>query len=90
MTTEVNSNCKPDINTVKIIQRQTNYTEVQIYDKLLEHDNDIEKVILEYNNVRFEVPEKKLTTNQKIFSAIRENMNQIALNHEMRLKTSQK
>ena len=64
-------------NLINIIKRQTDYTEETIIDKLKQHKNNIEDIILEYNGVSENKPEKEITTNQKIFMAIRDNMNEI-------------
>ena len=65
---------------ISIIKRQTDYTEELILEKLTLHENNIENVILEYNGVyQREKNEKNITTNQKIFKAIRENMNEVSL-----------
>jgi len=65
---------------VQQIKRQTDYTEDIIIEKLKIHENNIEKIILEYNDA-CQIPkaEKECTTNQKIFKVIRENMNDIHL-----------
>ena len=62
-----------------LIRRQTDYDEDTINEKLKEHDNNIEKIILEYNGITPDKKkkEKEITTNQKIFKAIRDNMNEI-------------
>lgn len=63
---------------INIIKRQTDYTEDMIIEKLRQHKNNVEDIILEYNGVEAKQPdEKKITTNQKIFKAIRDNMNDI-------------
>ena len=64
---------------INIIKRQTDYNEETIIEKLKQYDNDIEKIILEYNGLNDDNAnqEKEITTNQKIFMAIRENMNEI-------------
>jgi len=67
-------------NLIAIIKRQTDYTEDVIIGKLKEHNNDIEKIILEYNNVDNSVDnfgDNNSSTNQKIFKAIRENFDNI-------------
>lgn len=67
-------------NLIAIIKRQTDYTEDVIIGKLKEHNNDIEKIILEYNNVDNGVDnfgDNNSSTNQKIFKAIRENFDNI-------------
>lgn len=64
---------------INIIKRQTDYTEETIIDKLKQHKNNIENVILEYNCIGVSGNESnnKTTTNQNIFKAIRDNMNEI-------------
>ena len=67
-------------NLIAIIKRQTDYTEDVIIGKLKEYNNDIEKIILEYNNVDNGVDnfsDNNSSTNQKIFKAIRENFDNI-------------
>ena len=60
------------------IKRQTNYSEETILEKLKEHENNVEKIILEYNGIDNSQKCEKITTNQKIFKAIRDNMNEIS------------
>ena len=69
---------------IDLIKRQTDYTEEVIIEKLALHENNIENIILEYNGVNHDNKpvEKHITTNQKIFKAIRNNMNEISLNKE--------
>lgn len=64
---------------INIIKRQTDYNEETIVEKLKQYDNDIEKIILEYNGLNDDNvnQEKEITTNQKIFKAIRDNMNDL-------------
>jgi len=64
---------------INIIKRQTDYNEETIIEKLKQYDNDIEKIILEYNGLNDDNAnqEKEITTNQKIFKAIRDNMNEL-------------
>lgn len=67
-------------NKINIIKRQTDYNEETIIEKLKEYDNDIEKIILEYNGLNYDgdnQEKKEITTNQKIFKAIRDNMNEV-------------
>lgn len=67
-------------NKINIIKRQTDYNEETIIEKLKEYDNDIEKIILEYNGLNYDgdnQEKKEITTNQKIFKAIRDNMNDL-------------
>ena len=63
----------------EIIKRQTNYSDDEIQEKLKLHDNNIEAIILEYvsssrkkgsTNI---TETREISTNQKIFKAIREN-----------------
>lgn len=63
---------------INIIKRQTDYTEEIIIDKLKHHKNNIENIILEYNGVSENKSNNEITTNQKIFKAIRDNMNEIS------------
>ena len=69
---------------ISIIKRQTDYTEETIIEKLAQHENNIETIILEYNGVFTNNQEDKTTTNQKIFKAIRDNMNRINEANELR------
>tara|TARA_Y100000389_G_scaffold99354_1_gene96086 strand:+ start:14577 stop:14801 length:225 start_codon:yes stop_codon:yes gene_type:complete len=65
---------------INIIKRQTDYNEETIIEKLKQYDNDIEKIILEYNGLNYDgdnQEKKEITTNQKIFKAIRDNMNDL-------------
>tara|TARA_Y100000389_G_C17210802_1_gene388387 strand:- start:27 stop:263 length:237 start_codon:yes stop_codon:yes gene_type:complete len=66
---------------IELIKRQTNYSEEIILEKLEKHENNIEAIILEYNGVKPIKDEKEITTNQKIFKAIRENMSEILSNN---------
>ena len=66
---------------INFVKRQTNYSESTILEKLTEHGNNIESIILEYNGVSSNKTNENITTNQKIFKAIRENMNQASLNN---------
>tara|TARA_B110001450_G_C17475447_1_gene421992 strand:- start:544 stop:768 length:225 start_codon:yes stop_codon:yes gene_type:complete len=61
-----------------VIKRQTNYSEETILEKLKEHENNVEKIILEYNGIDNSEKCENITTNQKIFKAIRDNMNEIS------------
>ena len=60
---------------IQIIKRQTNYTMEEILEKLILHDNNIEEIILEYNNVKKDnaPASTNKSTNQKIFQTIRNN-----------------
>ena len=72
---------------ISIIKRQTDYkrqTEETIIEKLAQHENNIETIILEYNGVFTNNQEDKTTTNQKIFKAIRDNLNRINEANELR------
>tara|TARA_Y100000768_G_C23981831_1_gene686290 strand:+ start:2630 stop:2839 length:210 start_codon:yes stop_codon:yes gene_type:complete len=65
-------------NNINIIKRQTEYNDEEIIKKLKEHNNDIEKIILEYNNVNMDDINnekiKNMSNNQKIFKVIRETL----------------
>ena len=63
---------------VSVIKRQTNYSEETILEKLKEHENNVEKIILEYNGIDNSPKCENITTNKKIFKAIRDNMNEIS------------
>jgi hypothetical protein len=63
---------------LSMIKRQTNYSEETILEKLKEHENNVEKIILEYNGIDNSPKCENITTNQKIFKAIRDNMNEIS------------
>ena len=57
-----------------MIKRQTDYDDETIEEKLKIHNNNIVNIILEYNNIeKQEKQESNLSTNQKIFKAIRKN-----------------
>ena len=59
-----------------IVCRQTNYTEEEAKAKLLEHNNDIEKVIREYiEPVPKEI--KSIDVNQQIHKEINQFMNEV-------------
>lgn len=59
---------------VKIVKRQTNYDDDTAMVKLKEFNNDIENVIRDYNGTLQQTKvEPTLSSNQKIFKAIREN-----------------
>lgn len=65
---------------VSMLKRQTDYDEETIIKKLKEYNNDIMKIILEYNNFSEKEKEKKqqqkeISINQGIFKAIRDNFN---------------
>ena len=62
---------------VSMLKRQTDYEEETIVKKLKEYNNDIMKIILEYNNFSEKEKEKKkeISINQGIFKAIRDNFN---------------
>tara|TARA_Y100000389_G_C17044043_1_gene309493 strand:+ start:36 stop:245 length:210 start_codon:yes stop_codon:yes gene_type:complete len=61
--------------SISLIKRQTNYSEETILEKLKKHKNDVEKIILEYNGFDDSITCENITTNQKVFKAIRDNMN---------------
>ena len=61
-----------EIIYINMIRRQTDYSEEVIKEKLKLYDNNIEKIILEYNNVEKKDETANLSTNQKIFKAIRD------------------
>ncbi len=74
----MNKNSKIDqtdnSSLINIIKRQTDYDDKTIEEKLKLHNNNIIEIILEYNNIeKQEKQESNLSTNQKIFKAIREN-----------------
>ena len=74
----MNKNSKIDqtdnSSLINIIKRQTDYDDTTIEEKLKLHNNNIIEIILEYNNIeKQEKQESNLSTNQKIFKAIREN-----------------
>lgn len=60
-------------NNIKIIMRQTNYTEEDVKIKLKQHNNNVLKIIEEYMEYKLEEPKQK-TVNQTIYSEIRELM----------------
>tara|TARA_Y100000389_G_scaffold157666_1_gene158875 strand:+ start:1888 stop:2112 length:225 start_codon:yes stop_codon:yes gene_type:complete len=64
-------------NLINIIKRQTDYSEDVIVNKLKQYNNDVEKIILEYNNVELQNEDDKfkdMSTNQKIFKTIRQKL----------------
>ena len=69
---------EPKKEFISLIKRQTDYSEEIILEKLKEYENDVEKIILDYNGVNNNPENRHITTNQKIFKAIRENMNEIS------------
>jgi hypothetical protein len=68
---------EPKKEFISLIKRQTDYSEEIILEKLKEYENDVEKIILDYNGVNNNSENENITTNQKIFKAIRENMNEL-------------
>jgi len=66
---------------IELIKRQTDYSEEIILEKLEKHENNIEAIILEYNGVNPIKDDKQITTNQKIFKAIRDNMSEMLANN---------
>jgi hypothetical protein len=58
---------------IAIIKRQTDYSEEIIIEKLKIHDNNIEMILKEYLGVQEKNKDDNLSSNQKIFKAIREN-----------------
>lgn len=63
--------------SISIIKRQTDYDEETIIEKLKKYDNNIEKIILDYNNIEPITDDdkfKNMSTNQKIFKTIRDNL----------------
>ena len=64
-------------NLINIIKRQTDYSEDVIVNKLKQYNNDVEKIILEYNNVELQNEDDKfkdMSINQKIFKTIRQKL----------------
>ncbi len=64
-------------NLINIIKRQTDYSEDVIINKLKQYNNDVEKIILEYNNVELQNEDDKfkdMSINQKIFKTIRQKL----------------
>ena len=61
-----------EITYINMIRRQTDYSEEVIKEKLKLYDNNIEKIILEYKNLEKKHETANLSTNQKIFKAIRD------------------
>lgn len=68
---------EPKKEFISIVKRQTDYSEEIILEKLKTYENDVEKIILDYNGVNNNLANINITTNQKIFKAIRDNMNEI-------------
>lgn len=67
------SNTNLNEKNIKLIVSQTNYTNDEAKAKLEIHNDDIVKVIEEYLNIEKTIP-KQTTTNQKIYSEIRNFM----------------
>lgn len=67
-------------DNINIVKRQTNYSNEEIINKLKEHNNDIEKIILEYNNINMDDINnekiKNMSNNQKIFKVIRDKLSE--------------
>lgn len=68
---------EPKKEFISLVKRQTDYSEEIILEKLKAYENDVEKIILDYNGVNNNLANINITTNQKIFKAIRDNMNEI-------------
>ena len=70
---ELNENQK---KIISLLKRQTDYNTETILEKMKLFNNNVEKIILDYNNVDPEQRKKNefssLTTNQKIFKSIRD------------------
>jgi cell fate (sporulation/competence/biofilm development) regulator YlbF (YheA/YmcA/DUF963 family) len=58
---------------IQMIIRQTNYTDEEARDKLIEHNNDSMTVIREYMGIKKE-PNTKKTLNQQIYKEIRKQL----------------
>lgn len=73
---DVNKLSQKQIKLINVLKRQTDYDEETIIQKMKEFNNNIEKIILDYNNVDVEKRKKEefsnLTSNQKIFKSIRD------------------
>ena len=73
---DVNKLNEKEIKLINILKRQTDYDEETIIRKMKEFNNNIEKIILDYNNVDIEKRKNEefsnLTSNQKIFKSIRD------------------
>jgi hypothetical protein len=73
---DINKLTEKQLKSISILKRQTDYDEETIIKKIKEFDNNIEKIILDYNNIDIEKRKKQefsnLTTNQKIFKSIRD------------------
>tara|TARA_Y100001970_G_C13864808_1_gene665993 strand:+ start:241 stop:444 length:204 start_codon:yes stop_codon:yes gene_type:complete len=61
---------------IKIIKRQTNYDEDKIKELLEKHNNNVEKIIMEYHGINIDKKKEeefsKLSNNQKIFRSMRD------------------
>ena len=57
---------------IAIIKRQTDYNEEKIQEKLKEFNGDVEKIIKEFHGISDEIKETNMSSNQKIFKAIRD------------------
>lgn len=65
---------------VDIIVNQTDYDESKAEEKLIQHNNNIVKVIEEYLNITNDKP-KKSTINQQIYTEIRNFMDTSCKNY---------
>ena len=74
---------EPKKELISFIKRQTDYSDETILEKLIQHENNIESIILEYNEVDNTQRNENITTNQKIFKAIRDNMNEISTQRKL-------
>ena len=70
---------------IELIKRQTDYSEETILEKLEKYENNIEAIILEYNGVNPIKHHNDITTNQKIFKAIRDNMSELLENYNSKI-----
>ena len=57
---------------IAIIKRQTDYNEEKIQEKLKEFNGDVEKIIMEFHGISDKKEETNMSSNQKIFKAIRD------------------
>tara|TARA_B000000475_G_C15902949_1_gene409351 strand:+ start:107 stop:517 length:411 start_codon:yes stop_codon:yes gene_type:complete len=78
---------------INLVMRQTDYTEEQVKEKLVEWNNNYINVIKEYLNPSFQKkkpsPEKSKTLNQQMMGEIRNFMDDVYVKFENRKKYNQ-
>ena len=73
-------------NLAEIVMRQTNYTEEEASNKLVEHDNNVEAIIREYitGDAVKRTSQKPTTFNQQIYYEIRTMMDDAAKEYKLK------